>query len=463
MISPLLVLSICVAVVLSLIIVFRLHAFIALISAAIVVSLLSPGPVADKISRVAVAFGTTAGNIGILIAAAAIIGRCLIDSGAADRIVNAMLGLFGAKRSQVSLMSSGFVLSIPVFFDTVFYLLLPLARSMHRQTGRNYLLLILAMGSGATISHSLVPPTPGPLLIADAFAIDIGVMILVGGALAAITAAAMLPFIAWLSRRIEIPMREIGAANEAPHDTPRDTPRPALWAAAAPIVLPVVLISSNTILATLTDGADAGAGIERARSLMAIVGNPNLAMILAAACAMLVLKRQRRDLHRTAMARLVETSLASAGVIILITAGGGAFGAMLQAADVSQAITGLVGVGADESLAGIPLLLIGFLVAFLIKFSQGSTTVAMITASAMLASFVTNGQEIGFHPVYLACAVGFGAQCGNWMNDSGFWIFSKMSGLTEIETLKTWTVTVSTLAVVGFLFTMLASQIFPLN
>lgn len=462
MISPLLILLIGVVIVLSLIVVFRLHAFIALISAAIIVSLLAPGPATEKIGRVAMAFGATAGNIGILIAAAAIIGRCLIDSGAADRIVRSILGLFGEKRSQVALMSSGYVLSIPVFFDTVFYLLLPLARSMHRQTGRNYLLLILAMGAGATISHSLVPPTPGPLLIADAFQIDIGFMILVGGALAAITAATMLPFIGWLSRRFDIPMRETLDSPSSEEAARFDAPVPGLLAAAAPIVLPVLLISTNTIMSTIA-GSDASAsGSGSLRGVMAVAGNPNLAMILAAACAMLVLRRQRREFDMRAMAVLIERSLASAGIIILITAAGGAFGAMLQAANVSQAITQLVGVGPGESLAGLPLLFVGFLVAFLIKFAQGSTTVAMITSSAMLASLVTGSQDIGFHPVYLACAVGFGAQCCNWMNDSGFWIFSKMSGLTEIETLKTWTVTVSTLAVVGFIYTILASQILPL-
>nr|MBC8393380.1 gluconate permease [Deltaproteobacteria bacterium] len=106
--------------------------------------------------------------------------------------------------------------------------------------------------------------------------------------------------------------------------------------------------------------------------------------------------------------------------------------------------------------------LMGFFIAFLIKFAQGSSTVSMITTSAMLAGLVQTPASIGFHPVYLACAIGFGAQCGNWMNDSGFWIFAKMSGLTETETLKTWTVTVSTLAVVGLCFTILFAKVLPL-
>ena len=146
----------------------------------------------------------------------------------------------------------------------------------------------------------------------------------------------------------------------------------------------------------------------------------------------------------------------SAGIIILITSAGGAFGAMLQAANVGPAVQQLFS-GTDSqagTISGMSILLMGFLVAFLLKFAQGSSTVSMMTTAAMLAALLKDTGPIGFHPVYVALAVGFGAQCGNWMNDSGFWVFAKMGGLTETETLKTWTVTVSLLAVVGLLVTI---------
>jgi len=107
-------------------------------------------------------------------------------------------------------------------------------------------------------------------------------------------------------------------------------------------------------------------------------------------------------------------------------------------------------------------LFLAFFVAFLIKFAQGSSTVSMIATSGMLAPLIVSKEVLGYHPVYIATAIGFGAQCGNWMNDSGFWIFAKMSGLTEVETLKTWTVTVSLLAVIGFFFSVLFANILPL-
>ena len=159
---------------------------------------------------------------------------------------------------------------------------------------------------------------------------------------------------------------------------------------------------------------------------------------------------------------MVEHSLMSAGVIILITSAGGAFGAMLKQAQVGDAIQALLTGEASAQLGGIKLLLMGFLVAFLLKFAQGSTTVAMITSSAMLAGLVGSGTGLGYHPVYLAAAIGFGAQCGNWMNDSGFWVFAKMGGLTEIEGLKTWTFTVGIMTIIGLGFTILFATVLPL-
>jgi len=457
---PLVILAIGILTVLGMIIVLRVHAFLSLITAAIVVSVLAPGALGEKISRVAEAFGTTAGKIGIVIALAAVIGRCLIESGAADRIVRLFVGLLGEKRCAVSLMSSGFVLSIPVFFDTVFYLLLPLARSMHRRTGKSYLLLILAMGMGASITHSLVPPTPGPLIIADTLGIDLGMMINIGLLVAIPTAIVMLFFVGWLASRMEIPMRALEGGRPEPEPL-ADEELPALLPSFLPIVLPVLMISTHTIVSTLAQGAEAGARIVRAKAFTAVLGNANLAMLVSAAIALYVLWQKRRP-GREELAKMVESSLMSGGVIILITSAGGAFGAMLKAAEIGPAIQDIMVSDGGAQLGGLKLLFMGFFVAFLIKFAQGSSTVSMITTSAMMAALIASPEEIGYHPVYLAAAIGFGAQCGNWMNDSGFWIFAKMSGLTEVETLKTWTVTISSLAFVGLGFTILFAKLLPL-
>jgi GntP family gluconate:H+ symporter len=459
-VHPFAILAIGIISVLALIIVLRINAFLALITSAILVSLLAPGELSEKISRVAVAFGTTAGKIGIVIAMAAIIGQCLIESGSADRIVRMFVRLLGEKRCPVSLMASGFVLSIPVFFDTVFYLLLPLARSMHRRTGKSYLLLILAMGTGASITHSLVPPTPGPLITSETLGVDLGVMINIGLLTSVCTAAVMLFFIAWFSRGFNIPMRPIEGSRQESEPL-LDNELPGLFLSSLPIIMPVVLISAHTIVSTLAKSASPDSTVRSAAEFTSVVGNANFAMLVSAAIALFVVWLKRKPGGHK-MAVMVENSLMSSGMIILITSAGGAFGAMLKEAQIGPAIQNMILAHPGQTLGGIKLLLIAYFVAFLIKFAQGSSTVSMITTSAMMAALISSSGSIGYHPVYLACAIGFGAQCGNWMNDSGFWIFSKMSGLTEVETLKTWTVTVSSLAFAGLLFTILFAKILPL-
>ncbi len=487
---PLVILGVGMGTVLVLIIGGKIHPFIALTVAAMLVSMMAAGWMgqgdwATSISRVAAAFGTSAGNIGIVIGMAAVIGKCMLDSGAADRIVRSFLRLFGEKRASMALMGSGFVLAVPVFFDTVFYLLVPLARSLYRRTQRNYLLYVLAIGGGGAITHTLVPPTPGPLVMATALGFDVGLMILVGGLVALPAAAAALVFAHFANRWMPVPMRSIG---DQPEPEPlEDSQLPSLWLSLMPVVLPVLLISTNTIVETSVKTAIrhqlVAAGVERPRDdqltqwmrspeqiedsraqtlarltrITNVVGNANFALLLSAAIAIATLVRQRK-LSRTEMAKAIEVALMSGGVIILITSAGGAFGEMLKVAQVGdalqQAFTGIGGTGKF-------VLVLGFAVAAVLKVAQGSSTVAMITGSAMLAG-IASPETLGFSPVYLATAIGGGSLVGSWMNDSGFWIFAKMSGLTEVEALKSWTIMLVVLATVSLLVTIVLSTVLPL-
>ncbi len=459
-IMPLIILGVGILIVISMIMIFRINAFIALITAAFVVSLLAPGDLAEKISRVAVAFGSTAGKIGIIIALAAVVGRCMMDSGAADRIVKFFLGLFGEKRDATALMSSGFVLSIPVFVDTVFYLLLPLARSMHRQTKRNYLKYILAIAAGAVVTHSLVPPTPGPLVMAEQFRIELGTMILIGLLVGFPAAVAGLLFAGWADRRMKVPMRPL--AGEQPQTEPIDQKNlPNLLLSVLPIVLPIILISTNTIISAVGKTVDPNSPLVRIAQISEVVGDANLALLISAAIAMWVLYKQRK-VSREQMAKLVETSLMSAGMIILITSAGGAFGAMLKAAQIGPAIEKFFISGQGQVTTGMVLLGMAFIVSAVLKSAQGSGTVAMMTTSAMFAAMVTAPKELGFHPVYLATAIGSGSLICSWMNDSAFWIFAKMGGLTEAEAIKSWTLMLVIIGLTGLASTIVFATLFPL-
>jgi len=461
---PTLILLIGIATILAGIVVLRLNAFLALIIAAIVVSLLAPGEAAVKIARVAEGFGRTAGTVGIVIALAAIIGKAMMDSGAADRIVNGFLALLGEKRGATALCSTGYILSIPVFFDTVFFLLVPLARSMYGRTNRNYLKYLLAIAAGAGATHTLVPPTPGPLAIAGTLGVDLGTMVLVGAAVALPAAAAGLLFAGWVDRRMPVvppasAARGVSAAEVAP-----TAPLPGLIPSLLPILLPVLLISSHTVVASMTARPGMHAAMwSTLEPYTAIIGNPNLALLVGTGIAMWVYARQRRA-SRADIAEMVETSITSAGVMILIIAASGGFGVALQATGIGSVIERtFVGQAAASGIgSGLVFLFIGFGVASLIKLAQGSSTVAMITTAAMLAAMLP-ASGLPFHTVYVATAIASGSLVGTWMNDSGFWLFSKMGGVTEIETLKSWTPVLGIVGVTAMVTTLALALLVPLR
>jgi len=444
---PFLILAVGLTVVIGGIVLLRVNAFLSLVAAAMVVSLMAPGGWSTKISRVAEAFGSTAASIGIVIALAAVIGKAMTESGAADRIVQAFVHWLGEERGASALMASGFTLAIPVFYDTVFYLLVPLARSMYRRTGKHYVRYLIAVASCA-VAHAMVPPTPGPLLVAATLDIDLGVMMLVGSVVALPAAIASLWFAAWADRRM--PNKTPSAED---HDSPEITAKskPSLAWSLAPIVLPVVLITLNTAYHSLFSEDDVTAAV------LAILGNPNLALLLSAAVALWTLWTHCRPTQQH-FANAVEQALMSGGLIVLITSAGGAFGEMLKVAQLAPAIEAMFG---DSTAGGLGILFLSFAIASLMKFAQGSSTAAMIVASAMIAAMIGDA-PLGVHRVYVATAIGSGSLVGSWMNDSGFWIFAKMGGLTELETLQTWTPLLVLLGVVSMAMTLLLAVVFPL-
>ncbi len=410
-------------------------------------------------TRVAEAFGATCVKIGILIAMASIIGKCLLESGAADRIIRSALSLFGEKRAAQSFLFSGFLLGIPVFFDTVFYLMIPLGKALRMRTGRDYLLYILTITAGASMAHSLVPPTPGPLIVVEILGVSVGAMMLGGCYVGLFTAVFGYYYASWANRKWEIPLR--GSAEFSLEELEKISNRdesqlPPLWLSLLPILLPVLLIGGNTILDPKIIGFDPN---ETLKNTMEILGDKNIALIVSAAIALAMLVRQKRKENkpgRQAMADGVAAALASGGVIILITAAGGSFGAMLQQTGIGIRIGEL----ADKyQIAVLPL---AFFVTALVRTAQGSATVAMITAAGILASFATS-PDLGFHPVYLAMAIGCGSKPIAWMNDSGFWVICKMSGMTEAETLKTLTPMTTCMGLVGLAVTMVTSWLLPLT
>jgi len=408
-------------------------------------------------AKVAEGFGNTAMKIGILIAMASIVGKCLLDSGAADRIVRSTLKVMGEKFAPVSFVISGFLLGIPVFFDTVFYLMIPLGKAMQLRLGKNYLLFVLTIVAGATMAHSLVPPTPGPLLVAGELGVDIGMMILMGIAIGFFPAAFGFFYAAWFAnKKWTLPLRESAefSMKDLEELSQRDESQlPPFWLSVLPIILPVILIGGGTLFSTLKKAEILILG-DTMQQVVDTFGDKNIALIISAIIAMVALI-QTRGITREELSKSVAAALASGGTIILITSAGGAFGKVLQQTGVATLIEGI----SLESPAAI--ITVAWLITAAIRTAQGSATVAMITAVGILGG-LANGGNLGFHPVYLAIAIGCGSKPIAWMNDSGFWVITRMSGMTEAEGLKYVTPMTTLMGIIGLVATIAAVTIFPM-
>lgn len=424
---------------------WRLHPFFALMAAAAAVGLATAlggwstvTPVV-AIGNATKALGTSAGGIALIIAMAAVIGECLTVSGGAERVVNGLLRWWGEQRAGVALMLAGLVLAIPVFFDTVFLLLLPLARVLAMRTGRDYLFYVMALCAGAVIAHSTVPPTPGPLLVAEELGLSLAVAIGGGLACAVLPAAGALMVARWLGRRIVVPALPAGAGGESDPTT-----LPSLSASLAPVLLPLILIGGASIWTVLGDGVVPG--------WVALAGEKHVALGAGMVAALILARKSRRSRGET-LPDLLGRPLELAGPIILITAAGGAFGAMLRDAGIGPAVTAL----ADGRQ--INYVLLGWLLAAVVRVAQGSATVAMITAAGMLTA-MAQGTGWGVNPLFVFLAIGYGSFVLSWANDSGFWLVSRMCGWDERTTLKSWTVLLTSVSLFGLVEVWLLSLIF---
>ncbi len=465
------ILGLSVAFIVVAIAVWRIHAFFALAFAAILVGLLSAldaGGTAGLVTAVEqplAELGSICGKIAFPIALAALIGVCLTESGAADRIVRTFVAALGEKRADVALLLSSFILAIPVFADTVFFLLIPLARAFARRTGRNYMLYMMAMCGGGVITHCTVPPTPGPLLVSELLRLDLGVAIVGGLACGVVPALVALALAHWFNRRVPVPLRETGGGDRATTDRseaelpppPLADPPPAPLAdsppfllAVLPVLLPVVLIGGASFLALAKPAGVSGGWW----ALAEFLGNKNIAMLVGTAVAVALLARAKRQGLKQ-LADVLAAPLETAGVIILITSAGGAYGAMIKHAGIGDTVR--------EFAEGRSLnhVLLAWLIAALVRVAQGSATVAMITATGIMQS-VAGAAGWGCHPFYIYLAIGYGSFFCSWMNDSGFWVVSRLGGFTEKETLRTWTVLLSALSVIGLLQALVLSWLLPL-
>ncbi len=458
----------------------RLHAFLALTLAALlagVLAVLHPAatidpvtgePVirslADVVALVMAGFGKTAGGVAVSIGLASIIGMAMMESGAADKVVRRFLNLFGERNAGFALLVSTYILSVPIFFDTMFMLMAPLAKALRLRTGKDYLLYVLCVCCGGVITHSLTVPHPGPIAMVENLKVDVGGSILSGFAAGILPALAGYAIASWMNRRWTMPLRETPGASLRELESVverRDDELPSFFWSMVPIVLPIALISLSSLLKVLAPAGDPAAlggwaaseSFPAVRNAVDFIGDKNIALFIGTFIALGILVRQK-GLGREQVEGKIAPALETAGIIILITSAGGAFGAMIKNAGVGSAVEKLA------SSMGMSLILVSYLLALILRIAQGSATVAMLTASAIVYPIMQTS-TLPHHPMYIYLAIGFAAFSASWMNDSGFWVVSRLSGLTEKETLKSFSVMLTLVSAVGLGLTLVAARLMP--
>lgn len=393
---------------------FKLHPFLALIFAAIGFGLLSGMPFAEIVSSVNSGFGDIVGHIGLVIVIGCIIGTFLEESGGAYVMAQGIVRLAGKKRVPLAMLIVGCFISIPVYADSGFVILSPLNKAITKKSGISLACTAIALSLGLTITHCLVPPTPGPVAATAILGADLGLVILVGLIVSVFVAAESYFFVTRYASRTYIdpdPDGEITVEEDDAKD------KPSALRSFLPVVVPLVLI----VFKSISDfpGAPFGEGV--AASVLRFIGEPVIALIIGMILSFFLPKKFDRELLSTT--GWVGKSLTSAAVIIMITAAGGSFCMILRNSGIADIL--------GESLAGANVgIWLPFIIAAALKSAQGSSTVAIVTTASLIAPMM---EALGFvSPVGKALAVMSlcsGAMVMSHVNDSFFWVVTQLSGM----------------------------------
>ncbi|PHS52510.1 MAG: gluconate transporter [Lutibacter sp.] len=424
---------------------FKIQAFIALLIASICVGVLSGMEPLVIIKTVQEGMGSTLGFVAVVVGLGAMFGAILEHSGGAESLATFLLSKFGEKRSSWALMLTGFIVAIPVFFDVAFIILVPMIYALQRKTGKSLLLYGIPLLAGLAITHSFIPPTPGPVAVADIIKADLGWVIFFGFLTGIPTAIVCGPLFAkYIAKKIHVNAPVLKIDPEATKNFP------SAGIIISIIAIPIVLIVLNTLLNSPLIGEELVP--KNILEWLGMIGHPFSALIIANLIAWYTLGI-RRGFTKDNLLNITTQSMGPAGIIILLTGAGGVFKQML------------VNTGTGEMLAnyfadqGVSILLFSFLTAALIRILQGSATVAMITAagltSPLLIESISEPQK-----ALIVIAIASGATIMSHVNDSGFWLVSKYLGLSEKQTFKSWTVMTTLLALIGFLTTWFLSLFF---
>ena len=429
----------------------KIHTFLALIVATIIVGIVGGMPFDKIIASITKGFGGTLGSIGIIIGFGVMMGQLFEVSGAAKKMALTFLHLFGKGSEELSMAVTGFLVSIPIFCDSGFVILCPLAKAISRESRKSIISIGLALASGLVITHSLVPPTPGPVGVAGIFQVNVGTLILWGLAISVPMLIGTLLFAKYAGSKIwQIATDDGGWTRDKSYiqkldnmeKMENDANLPGAFISFAPIVAPIIFI----LLATVT-AAMKMKGFTY--DLIQFLGSPIVAVGIGLVICIYGLTG---SLPRDRVIEEMEKGIKSAGIIILITGAGGSFGMLIRDSGVGAVIA------KNMAQASIPALLLPFLISTIVRFIQGSGTVAMITAASITAPIVANMQV---QPIFAALAACVGSLFFSYFNDSYFWVVNRSIGITEgKEQLRLYSVASTIAWAIGFVVLLIVNAIF---
>ncbi|MGP4045055.1 GntP family permease [Streptomyces sp. 2A115] len=484
-----------IALLLVLIIKVRLQPFVALLAVSIAVGLSAGLSVtelfgtvqrSDAVSMIETGMGGILGHVTIIIGLGTMLGAILEVSGGAEALSTRLLNLFGEKRAPLAMGLTGLIFGVPVFFDVGIFVLAPIVYAAAKRSGKSILLYCMPLLAGLSMTHAFLPPHPGPVAAAGLFKVDLGWVILMGIVVGIPAVLAAWVYAAWIGKRLFVPVPQdmVEAADEAKAAVAAE--RAARRAAARstgatgggdgvgvgggtgtvalagapgdddPAEQPVSLTTVFTIIGTplllILAATFSSIALDPStlRSVIEFFGHPFVALTIALLMAYYLLGI-RRGWSRKSLETVSTSSLKPVGNILLVVGAGGIFGAVLKGSGIADAL-------ADTfNDVGLPVIVLAWLISVVLRVAQGSATVAIVTTAGIVVPLV-EGQDLSqAHLALIIMAISAGSIFASHVNDGGFWIVAKYFGISERDTLKSWTVLETVLSVAGFVVAALLS------
>ncbi|MFF0382570.1 GntP family permease [Streptomyces sp. NPDC004286] len=445
-----------IALLLFLIIKVRLQPFVALLTVSITVGLLAGLSVtelfgtvqrSDAVSTIESGMGGILGHVAIIIGLGTMLGAILEVSGGAEVLAGRLLRLFGEKRAPLAMGLTGLIFGIPVFFDVGIFVLAPLVYAAAKRGGKSILLYCLPLLAGLSMTHAFLPPHPGPVAAAGLLHVQLGWVVLMGVICGIPAVLAAWAFAAWIGRRIFVPVPQdmVEAAEEARQAVLAEQRASGVEPAEKPVPLGTVLAIIGTPLILILAATFSSVALDPStvRSVIEFFGHPFVALTIALVLAYYLLGI-RRGWSRKSLENVSTASLKPVGNILLVVGAGGVFGAVLKASGVAQALSDTF------NGVGLPVIVLAYLISLVLRVAQGSATVAIVTTAGIVAPLLAEGDHSQAFTALVIMAISAGSIFASHVNDGGFWMVAKYFGITERDTLKTWTVLESVLSVAGF-------------